>query len=142
MCAIFLEEPAAFIFRVGKLFCPGDGGNMFLQNNGPSLPDNSMWHHITVVSTLDKYRYEDVRVRVFPTRLLDLKDCYVDSCFMSVHYPVIFEKIFSMKIFLMHTGRQRLRVPCWNVKMLRCQPRSRLIQFILVCFFMHLLPLR
>ena len=64
----------------------------------------------------NKYCYEDVRVHVFPTMLLELKVCYVDSRFVSVHYPVIFEKIFSMKIFLMNTGRQRLRVPCWNVK--------------------------
>ena len=115
---------------------------MFLQNSGPSLPDSSMWHHITVASTLNKYRYADVRVHVFPTVLLELKVCYVDSFFVFVHYSVIFEKIFSMKIFLMHTGRQRLRGPCWNVKFLHCQPRLRLIHFILVYFIMHLLSLR
>jgi len=74
--------------------------------------------------------------------LLEVKVFYVDSFFVFVDYPVIFEKIFSMKIFLMHTGRQRLRGPCWNVKFLHCQPRLLLIHFILVYFVMHLLPLR
>jgi hypothetical protein len=55
-----LEEHAALIFRVGKLFWYGDGDNMFLQNSGPFLPDNSMWHHITVASTLNKYRHAPV----------------------------------------------------------------------------------
>jgi len=99
-----LEEPAALIFRVGKLLCLEVGGNLFLQNNGPSLPESSIWHHITLISTLNEHLYADVRVHVFPTMLLELKVCYVGSCFVFVHYPVIFEKIFSMKIFLMHAG--------------------------------------
>jgi hypothetical protein len=31
-------------------------------------------------------------------------------------YLCLFEKIFSVRIFLMHAGRGRSRIPCWNVK--------------------------
>jgi hypothetical protein len=89
MYAILLEEPASFVFGVGELFCPEDDGNRFSQNAGTSLPVCSMWHRITEVGTL-KYYYENVRVYVFRTVLLELKVCYSNSCCVFFHYPVIF----------------------------------------------------
>jgi hypothetical protein len=65
----------SFNFEGGEIILLWDGGYVFLRNSGPSLPGNSMWHHITVVSTLNKCRCDPISaVSVFCSSLWPRKN--------------------------------------------------------------------